>query len=188
MPPQDQVQEWQSSVFMHSWRGGVRHYSLCSWHTVNASGGEVIQSKGMETREIHICKVKTNTWETYLWRDHRKMLAEDMQKSQSSTNISIDKVNEWMKPSKVKLKIKNGRFYSDRQHSVPADWAERLRQAFSYGRCICLERVINWCNHTAKSSNAYYCICCCLPGCLSESSALAKQKLSGSTKGYLCEA
>lgn len=23
MPPQDQVQEWQSSVFMHSWRGGV---------------------------------------------------------------------------------------------------------------------------------------------------------------------
>lgn len=68
----------------------------------------------MEIREIHICKVKTNTWETYSCRDHRKTFAGDVEKSQSSTNTSIDKVKEWMKPNKVKLKIKNGMIFSDR--------------------------------------------------------------------------
>lgn len=42
------------------------------------------------------------------------MLAKNMLKSQSSNNTSIDKVNEWMKPSKVKLKIKNEKLCSDR--------------------------------------------------------------------------
>lgn len=42
------------------------------------------------------------------------MLAGDVEKSQSSTDTSIAKVNEWMKSSKVKLKIKNGKCCSDR--------------------------------------------------------------------------
>jgi len=55
------------------------------------------------------------------WRDHRTTLAGDMEKSGSSTNALTDKVNEWMKPSKVKLKITKGKFCSDREHNVPAD-------------------------------------------------------------------
>lgn len=69
MPPQDQVQEWQTSaVFMHSWRAGVRHYLVCSWHTANARGGEEIHSEETEAKKIHICKTKADTCQTYLWR------------------------------------------------------------------------------------------------------------------------
>lgn len=51
---------------------------------------------------------------------------------------------------------------------MPAEWAERLRQVFSYRRHVCLERVINQWNHSAKSSDTHG-SCCCLPGCPSES-------------------
>lgn len=46
--------------------------------------------------------------------ERSQILAKNMQKSHSSNNTSIDKVNEWMKPSKIKLKIKNEKFCSDR--------------------------------------------------------------------------
>lgn len=77
---------------------------------MNARGGEVIHSKGMETREIHICKEKTNVWETYSWRGHQNMFAGNVEKLQSLTNTSIEKVNEWIAKQSEAKRLRMGSF------------------------------------------------------------------------------